>query len=194
MDLAGRGVTVFCASSRNVAQVYRDAAAELGLALAARDATVVFGGGSIGLMGVLADAALDAGGRVIGVIPRDLETAELAHEGVTELIVVDTMHERKALMSEHAAAYLVLPGGFGTYEEFFEVVTWKQLGMHVKPIVLVNVNGYFNQLLAQFEHAVNEKFVRRYNSELFEVAQSIDEALALLEAHETPSKALEKWY
>jgi hypothetical protein len=194
MNLADSGVTVFCSSSNAVAPIYREAAADLGRALVGRGATVVYGGGSVGLMGVLADAALAVGGRVIGVIPRQLVSAEVAHAGLTELIVVETMHQRKAIMSERAAAYIILPGGFGTYDEFLEVVTWKQLGMHDKPIVLLNVEGFFDPLLAQIERAVSERMIKPEYRGLIEVVRSLDEVLTRLEAYQPAPVPERKWF
>ncbi|HEY3243221.1 MAG TPA: TIGR00730 family Rossman fold protein [Phycisphaerae bacterium] len=194
MMLTDRGVTVFCSSSNAVAPVYRAAAAELGRVLVARGAVIVYGGGSVGLMGVLADAGLAAGGRVVGVIPRQLVAAEIAHAGLTEQIVVETMHERKAIMSERAAGYVILPGGFGTYEEFFEVVTWKQLGMHDKPIVLLNVEGFFDPLLGQIERAVAERMIKPEYAGLIAVRRTVEQVIGYLEAYEPVPMREQKWF
>jgi hypothetical protein len=194
MMLTDRGVTVFCSSSNAVAPVYRAAAAELGRVLVARGAVIVYGGGSVGLMGVLADAGLAAGGRVVGVIPRQLVTAEIAHAGLTEQIVVETMHERKAIMSERAAGYVILPGGFGTYEEFFEIVTWKQLGMHDKPIVLLNVEGFFDPLLGQIERAVAERMIKPEYAGLIAVRRTVEQVIGYLEAYEPVPMREQKWF
>jgi uncharacterized protein (TIGR00730 family) len=136
------------------------AATHLGTLLARRGITVVYGGASVGLMGALSDAALAAGGEVIGVIPRALFEKEIAHTGLTQLRVVDSMHERKALMSDLADGFIALPGGVGTFEEFLEVVTWAQLGMHAKPCGLLNVDGYYDHLIAFLDRAVADKFIR----------------------------------
>jgi uncharacterized protein (TIGR00730 family) len=136
----------------------------LGAELARRDIGVVYGGGNVGLMGVLADAVLLAGGEVIGVIPRGLVARELAHGGVTELHVVNSMHERKALMASLSDAFIAMPGGFGTLEEFCEAVTWTQLGVHAKPCGLLNVDGFYDALLAFFAHALGEQFLRPTHS------------------------------
>jgi len=132
----------------------------MGEALVARDITLVFGGGRVGLMGEIARTVLASGGRVVGVIPRALLRKEIVYEDLTELHVVDSMHERKALMAERSDGFIAMPGGFGTFEEYCEVLTWSQLGFHHKPVALLNVAGYFDGLLALFEHAVAEGFVR----------------------------------
>ena len=138
-----------------VADVYREAASQLGARLAAMGIEVVFGGGRVGLMGLLADAALASGGRVAGIIPGRLRDAEVAHHGVSELVVVDTMHERKALMAERADAFAILPGGIGTLDETFEILSWKQLGLHDKPIFLVDVDGYWSPLRTLLNRVVD---------------------------------------
>ena len=153
-------VCVFCGSSTGSRPDYAEAARRVGTALAKEGIGLVYGGGRVGLMGVVADAALAIGGRVVGVIPGPLATAEVAHGGLSELHVVTGMHERKAMMADAADAFLTLPGGIGTFEELFEVVTWAALGIHAKPIGLLNVSGYFDPLLAMLRHAVAEGFVR----------------------------------
>jgi hypothetical protein len=148
---------------------YRLAAEGMGRTLAGNGIELVYGGGQVGLMGVVAAAALGAGGRVIGVIPERLRRLELARVDLTELRVVESMHERKALMVELSDAFIALPGGYGTYDEFCEVLTWAQLGMHAKPIGLLNVDGFFDALLAQFERAIDDGFVRPEHRALFVV-------------------------
>jgi uncharacterized protein (TIGR00730 family) len=155
-----KSACVFCGSSPGKRPAYSEAARSLGRHLAARSVRLVFGGGRVGLMGVVADAVLEAGGAVTGVIPKALATRELAHDGLTDLRVVSTMHERKALMAELSDAFIALPGGLGTLEEFCEIVTWAQLGIHQKPCGLLDVEGYFAPLLLQLDHAVAESFVR----------------------------------
>lgn len=154
---------VFCGSSQGGRALYRDAAQQLGTLFCERGIGLVYGGGRIGLMGLLADAVLAGGGEVIGVIPDFLAGPEVAHGSLTELHVVKTMHERKALMAELADGFIALPGGYGTLEEFFEIVTWAQLGLHGKPCALLNVAGYFDPLLAVVEHALAEGFVRPHH-------------------------------
>lgn len=155
-----QSLCVFCGSSTGRRPAYAAAARELASQLARQDLTLVYGGGNIGLMGVLADAMLAAGGRVIGVIPQGLVVREVAHHGLTELHVVGSMHERKARMAELSDAFLALPGGIGTLEELCEVLTWGQLGIHAKPIGLLNVDGYFGPLIALLDHAVAEGFMQ----------------------------------
>lgn len=153
-----RRLCVYCGSSGSVDQVYRAAAQELGERLAAAGIGLVYGGGRVGLMGVLADAVLAKGGTTIGVIPTRLRDAELAHQGSTELIVTANMHERKRIMAERADAFAVLPGGIGTLDEMFEIVTWRHLGLHAKPIFLVDVAGYWQPLCSLLDHLVAERF------------------------------------
>jgi uncharacterized protein (TIGR00730 family) len=161
-----QSVCVFCGSSQGANPVYRDAATALGRVIARRKLRLVYGGGNVGLMGVIADAALAAGGEVVGVIPRSLETRELAHRSLTELIVVETMHDRKARMADLSDGFVALPGGFGTFEEFCEVLTWTQLGIQAKPCGLLNVNDYYDPLLALFDRAVAEGFLKPKNRAL----------------------------
>ncbi len=163
----------------------------MGEALARRGIGLVYGGGGIGLMGVLADAALSAGGEVIGVIPEALVVREVAHGGLTDLRVVASMHERKALMAELADAFVALPGGFGTLEEFCEALTWAQLGIHRKPCGLLNVEGFFDPLLSLFDHAVRERFVSPDHRSLVVVEDDPDRLLDALKYWEPP--ALERW-
>ena len=194
MKLDGLGITVFCSSSDAAPAPYFHAARALGEALAKEGAIVVYGGASVGLMGAVADSALGAGGRVVGVIPQRLVDRELAHARLHELHVVETMHERKAIMSARAAGYVVLPGGFGTYEEFFEVVTWKQLAMHRKPVVLLNVNGFYDALLAQIDRAITEQVIRPEYRAFVLVATTVEEAMAALHGAELDAAPSGKWF
>ena len=171
--------------------MYRAAAEAIGRALAAQGRTLVYGGGNVGLMGAAADAALAAGGRVVGVMPRHLVDREIAHTGVTELRIVQSMHERKQLMADLADTFVLLPGGLGSFEEFFEVWTWGQLGLHRKPYGLLNVDGYFDRLLAFLDHAVAERFVRPEHRALVLVEENAERLLAGLDAHEPAPLA--KW-
>jgi uncharacterized protein (TIGR00730 family) len=154
-----RRVCVFCGSSAGTDAVYREAAETVGRLLSERGLELVYGGGNVGLMGVVAESCLRAGGRVIGVIPEALEKKELAHTGLTELRVVGSMHERKALMADLADAFLALPGGYGTWDEFCEILTWAQLGIHRKASAVLNVKGYYDPLLAMADRAVAEGFL-----------------------------------
>jgi len=158
-----RRVCIFCGSSTGARPEYREAAEAIAIALAKRRIDVVFGGGCVGLMGVVADTALAHGGHVIGVIPSALVGREIAHRGLPDLRVVSSMHERKALMANLSDAFIALPGGFGTFEEFCEVVTWTQLGLHRKPCGLLNVAGYYDPLVALFDRAVADGFIRAEN-------------------------------
>ena len=164
---------VYCGSSNRGDERHRDWAAALGREAARRAISIVFGGGHVGLMGVVADAALAARGEVIGVIPEHLQVRELGHSGVTRLEVVDSMHSRKARMCALADAFCILPGGLGTLDETFEIITWKQLRLHDKPIVLLNQAGYWGLLLDLVKHQVAEGYVRPQHAELFTVAESV---------------------
>jgi len=186
-----RRVLVFCGSSPGRLPDYVEGARELGAELAARGLGLVYGGGRVGIMGAVADAVLAAGGDVVGVIPRVLAEREIAHTGVTDLRVVETMHERKALMESLADGVIALPGGFGTLEELFEIVTWAQLGIHAKPIGLLNVAGYWDQLLTFIDHVVDERFVRPEHREALLVADSPAELIARMEDYQPI--AVDKW-
>jgi hypothetical protein len=175
-------ICVFCGSAVGARPEYAAAARELGRAIAERGYGMIFGGGSVGLMGVVADSVLEAGGEAFGVIPDCIVECEVGHNGLTELLVVRTMHERKAMMAERADAFIALPGGFGTMDEFMEIVTWAQLGIHSKPCVLVNVAGYYDPLLRFLDSAVENGFIRPENSGLIQVAQTPAEALEMIES------------
>jgi len=153
-------VCVFCGSSEGVRPQYREAALALGRAIAARGDELVYGGSKVGLMGAVADATLGAGGRAIGVLPRALRDKEIAHEGLTELHIVESMHQRKAMMADLSGAFVALPGGMGTFEEVFEIWTWAQLGYHRKPVGLLDIEGYYDRLLAFLDQTVEEGFVK----------------------------------
>jgi uncharacterized protein (TIGR00730 family) len=187
-----RSVCVFCGANAGSRPEYAEAARRLGAALAERGLEVVFGGGHVGLMGVLADAALQAGGRVVGVIPQALVERELAHRRLSELHVVETMHQRKALMADLADAFVALPGGYGTLDELFEILTWAQLGLHGKPVGLLNVGGFFDALLAWLEHAVAERFLPAAHRDFLLVERQPEALLdRLRDAH--PAPATPKW-
>ena len=181
-----RRVCVFCGSTPGNDPIYVNTARMLGRELARRDIGVVFGGGRVGLMGQLADAALVAGGRVYGVIPQKLRDREVGHDGLTELFVVDSMHARKMLMAQLADAFIALPGGFGTLEELFEVVTWCQLGYHHKPVGLLDVAGYFAPLLAFIDHAAATGFIRPHYRPILQHATELDPLLEQLARVELP--------
>ncbi|HXP48006.1 MAG TPA: TIGR00730 family Rossman fold protein [Terriglobales bacterium] len=175
-------ICVFCGSSVGSRPQYAASARELGRMLAERGLGVVFGGGKVGLMGVLADAALAAGGEAIGVIPEALVAREIGHSGLTKLHVVRSMHERKTLMADLADAFIALPGGYGTFEEFFEAVTWTHLGIHQKPCGLLNVDGYYDALLALLSRAVADGFIREANRALVLDTPDVPTLLQKLEA------------
>ena len=169
-----RALCVYCGSSDRVDDRHLAAAAALGRAAAERGVRIVFGGGRVGLMGVLADAALGAGGSVTGIIPRHLMALEVGHEAIGDLRIVATMHERKMLMCDISDAFCVLPGGFGTLDETFEIVTWRQLQLHDKPVVLVNLAGFWDPLVALIEHQAAAGYVRPAHLDLFQVVDSIE--------------------
>ena len=175
-------VTVFCGSSTGNDPVHARAAEQLGSELARRGAEVVYGGDDVGLMGILADAALAGGGRVIGVIPRHLRDKEVGHDGLTELLVVESMHERKMVMADRGDAFIALPGGVGTFEELFEAVTWTQLGIQHKPVGLLDVAGYYQPLLRFLDRAVDEGFLHPAHRDLIAAHDEIDALLAELAA------------
>ena len=176
-----RRLCVYCGSSGAVDRQYREAAAELGASLATAGIGLVYGGGRVGLMGLLADAALAGGGEVIGIIPSRLRDAELAHPGATELVVVESMHERKRLMAEKADAFAVLPGGIGTLDEMFEILSWKQLGLHNRPILLTDIGGYWVPLRALLDDIVTKGFARPETRDLLRVVPTVATLMAALE-------------
>jgi uncharacterized protein (TIGR00730 family) len=173
---------VFCSSADGARPAYREAALELGGKLAARGVGLVYGGATVGLMGAVANATLAGGGQVIGVIPHVLVDKEVSHHGCTELHVVDTMHTRKALMGEKADAFLILPGGYGTFEELFEVLAWETLRLHTKPMCLLNTAGFYDGLLTFLDHCVVEGVLKPAARRILLVADTVDEALAKIDA------------
>ena len=184
-------VCVFCGSARGERSSYAEAARLLGQTLARRGLRVVFGGGQVGLMGVLADAVLQAGGEAVGVMPKSLLEKEIGHQSLTELHVVSTMHERKALMADLSDGFIALPGGYGTFEELLEVLTWAQLSLHEKPCGLLNVEGFYDPLLSLFDHAVGQGFIRGDHRALALTAEDPERLLDLMQSHAPPST--EKW-
>jgi hypothetical protein len=184
-------ICVFAGSSRGAREEYAQAAERLARELVMRGYGVVYGGGKVGMMGVLAEATLAAGGKVIGVIPKALLEKEVAHGGLTELRVVASMHERKAMMAELSEGFIALPGGLGTLEEFFEVLTWAQLGLHPKPCGLLNVSGYYDRLLEFLDLTVEERFVKSQHRALVITSTSPTDLLERLATHRPPQ--IEKW-
>jgi len=192
MPLMMISICVYCGSADRLRPEYLSAARRMGAAIAARGLELVFGGGKTGLMGAVADGALESGGRVTGVIPGYFNTPQLAHGGLTRMEVVETIHQRKARMVELSDAFIALPGGYGTLEEFFEVLTWAQIGLHRKPIGLLNALGYYDPLLEMIEHVRAEGFIYAEHTGLFSAAEQPEALLAALENH-TPPEGLEKW-
>ncbi len=192
--IAIRSVCVYCGSSSRVAQCYKDNANTLGAMLAKQGVDVVYGGGRVGLMGIVADAALNAGGRVIGIIPQHIQSKEIEHLGLTELHVVDGMHTRKRMMAEKSDAFVILPGGFGTLDEAFEIITWKQLQLHEKPIIIFDDGGFWDPLITLMEHLIHEGFATEQHRNLVRVARSLPDVFDLLKQPIIPSPPIEtKW-
>jgi uncharacterized protein (TIGR00730 family) len=185
-----RRIAVFCGASAGTVPIYQAAASEVGRLLGQRGIELVYGGGHVGLMGFLADACLNAGGRVIGVIPRALADREVAHTGLTELRIVESMHERKAIMAELSDACIALPGGFGTWDELFEALTWSQLGIHRKVCGLLNVNGYYAPMIAMLDIAVAEGFIRQAHRELLLADTDLERLLDRLNHSSQPLRAV----
>ncbi|HXQ50108.1 MAG TPA: TIGR00730 family Rossman fold protein [Stellaceae bacterium] len=184
-------IAVFCGSSGRVDEIYRAAATRLGVVLATSGIELIYGGGRVGLMGLLADAALASGGRVTGIIPTHLRDREVGHGGLNELIVVDSMHDRKRAMFERADAFVTLPGGLGTMDETLEIITWKQLTLHDKPILLVDVAGYWAPFLELLDHFVASGFAGRATHQLYRVVARIEDVLPALAAAPEPQLAPE---
>lgn len=186
-----KSICVFCGSSPGGRSAYRKAAVSVGQELARRRLRLIYGGGNVGLMGVLADAVLESGGTVVGVIPQALVDKEVAHRGLTELRIVESMHQRKALMADLADAFIAMPGGFGTLEEFCEMLTWLQLGLHIKPCGLLNIEGFYDPLLALFDRAVADRFLRCEQRESVLSSQTPSDLLNRLAEYKPVT--LDKW-
>ncbi|WP_281636641.1 TIGR00730 family Rossman fold protein [Flavobacterium marginilacus] len=184
-------ITVFCGSSSGTEEIYTSQAALLGQKLAKRNIELVYGGAKVGLMGAVADGVLNAGGKAIGVLPNFLRSKEIAHPALTKLILVDTMHERKTKMNDLCDGVIALPGGFGTLDELFEMLTWGQLGLHKKPIAILNVDGYFDALIV-FVHTMKEKgLLKEVNQQMLLISSDIDDLLEKMENYTAP--AVGKW-
>ncbi|HYM31096.1 MAG TPA: TIGR00730 family Rossman fold protein [Candidatus Cybelea sp.] len=183
-----KSLCVYCGSSNRVDPVHRQAAATLGRILAENGVRLIYGGGRVGLMGICADAAMAGGGEVIGVIPEHLNNAEVGHTGLTELRIVQSMHFRKNMMFELADAFAILPGGLGTLDETFEIVTWRQLGLHDKPIVLVDNAGYWSPLLKLIDHTIAAGFARATTHQLFTVVERVEDVIPVIEAAPQPAR------
>lgn len=184
-------ITVFCGSSFGTDDLFEKQAYLLGKTLAQKNIELVYGGANVGLMGAVADGVIQNGGKAIGVLPYFLQSKEIAHQNLTELILVDTMHERKTKMNDLCDGVIALPGGFGTLEEFFEMLTWAQLGLHKKPIGILNVNGFFDSLIEFVSTMVAKGFLKEVNQKMILVSDSIDKLLELMEDYEAPSVG--KW-
>lgn len=170
-----KNVCVYCGSSSKVDDAYKQAATTMGHLIAAEGWGVVYGGGRVGLMGLVADAALEKGASVVGIIPEHIQEREVEHNDLTELHVVDTMHVRKQMMVDRSEAFIILAGGLGTLDEFFELMTWKQLGLHDKPIVVVNINGYWTKMLESIDHIAAEGFMREEDKGLFVSVDTVED-------------------
>lgn len=179
-------ICLYCGSSNFVEDSYKEAAAEAGKLLAAAGIRLIYGGGHVGLMGVAADAALAGGGEVVGIIPEHIQVREVRHSHLTELHVVDSMHTRKNMMFEMADAFIILPGGLGTLDEAFEILTWRQLGLHDKPVIIVNVNGFWDPMLALIDGIIDKGFARPENRGLFVVVNTVREILGVLALEPEP--------
>ncbi|HYG90539.1 MAG TPA: TIGR00730 family Rossman fold protein [Azospirillum sp.] len=187
-------VCVYCGASSRVSDVYKKAAHELGAGLAEREIQVVYGGGRVGLMGIVADAAIGGGGSVVGIIPQHIQALEVEHTGLSELHVVDSMHTRKRMMVDRSDAFVVLPGGLGTMDETFEVLTWKQLRLHDKPIVIVDVDGYWTPLVGMIEHMITRGFCQPAHRGLFTVVDRVEDVFEALKREPEPAVPPEtKW-
>jgi uncharacterized protein (TIGR00730 family) len=186
-----KSICVFCGSSYGTQEAYADAARETGRVIAEQGYTLVYGGAKVGLMGTVADAALAAGGKVIGVLPRALQDKEIGHQGLTELHLVGSMHERKAKMADLSDAFIALPGGVGTLEEIFEVWTWGQLGYHAKPCGFLNSEGYYDHLVTFLNHQTQEGFTRQVMRDMVQIAATPTEMIGLFENYTPPSAP--KW-
>ncbi|KFF05457.1 LOG family protein [Flavobacterium reichenbachii] len=184
-------ITVFCGSSFGTEEIYKEQAALLGKALAEQNIELVYGGANVGLMGAVADGTLNAGGKVIGVLPDFLRSKEIAHTNLTELILVESMHERKTKMNDLCDGVIALPGGFGTLEELFEMLTWAQLGLHKKPIAILNINGFYDSLIELTKVMVEKGLLKDVNQEMLLVSENIDDLLLKMKNYVPP--AVGKW-
>jgi len=184
-------ITVFCGSSDGVNPLFGDIAYQLGAQLAQEDIALIYGGAKIGLMGKVANGAIEAGGKVTGVLPYFLGSKEIAHDQLTEIIMVNTMHDRKMIMHERCEGFIALPGGFGTFEELFEVLTWAQLGLHQKPIGLLNVNGFYNPLIQMVETMVNHGYLSELHQSMLLKSATITDLLAQMKNYNAPE--VPKW-
>lgn len=186
-----KSITVFCGSSFGSDEIYKEQAALLGQTLAKQNIQLIYGGANVGLMAAVADGTLNDGGKVVGVLPRFLQSKEIAHNQLTELILVETMHERKTRMNDLCDGVIVLPGGYGTLEEFFEMITWAQLGLHQKPIGILNIEGFYDDLIKLVQTMVDKGFLKQINREMLLISDRIDELLEMMRNYQAP--IIGKW-
>ncbi len=186
-----KNITVFCGSSFGSDDIYKEQATLLGKTLAKQNIQLIYGGADVGLMGAVADGALNEGGKVTGVLPHFLQSKEIAHKNLTELIIVETMHERKTKMNDLCDGVIVLPGGYGTLEEFFEMITWAQLGLHTKPIGILNIDGFYDDLIKLVQTMVDKGFLKQINRDMLLISDSINELLDKMRNYQAPTVG--KW-
>ncbi len=186
-----KSISVFCGSSSGTDKEFQTTASELGRKLASENIGLVYGGAKVGLMGAVANGALEGSGTVIGVLPVFLKAKEIAHDGLTELILVETLHERKTRMNDLSDGVIALPGGFGTLEEYFEMLTWGQLGLHEKPMGILNINGYYDELISFLDSMVHKELLKESNREMILISDNIDDLLAKMRAYKAPQGS--KW-
>jgi uncharacterized protein (TIGR00730 family) len=186
-----KSITVFCGSSFGSEEIYKEQAYWVGKTLAKENIRLIYGGANVGLMGAVADGTIQNGGKAIGVLPHFLQSKEIAHTNLTELILVETMHERKTKMNELSDGVVVLPGGYGTLEEFFEMITWAQLGLHKKPIAILNIDGFYDDLIKMVQTMVDKGFLKQINQEMLLVSDNIDELLEKMKNY--PAPTVGKW-
>lgn len=182
-----KSITVFCGSSFGSDDIYKEQTFLLGQTLAKQDIQLIYGGSETGLMGTVANGVLSENGKVIGVLPHFLQTKEIAHKNLTALIIVETIHERKTKMNDLCDGVIVLPGGYGTLEEFFEMITWAQLGLHKKPIGILNIDGFYNDLIQLIQNMVDKGFLKQVNKDMLLVSENIDDLLEKMKNYEAPT-------
>lgn len=190
-NITMKSITVFCGSSFGSDEIYKEQATLLGQTLAKQNIQLIYGGANVGLMGAVADGVLQEGGKVIGVLPHFLQSKEIAHQDLTELILVETMHERKTKMNELCDGVIVLPGGYGTLEEFFEMITWAQLGLHKKPIAILNIDGFYDDLIKLIQTMVDKGFLKQINQEMLLMSDNSNELLEKMKNYQAPTVG--KW-
>ena len=188
-----KNILIYCGASAGFNEIHKKAAQELGALFAQKGIRLIYGAGSVGLMGIVADAVLENGGEVTGVIPTFMKKWEVQHKGLSECIEVETMHERKQIMAEKADAVIALSGGFGTLDELFEILTWKQLGLHTMPVGMLNINGFYDSLLQMMHKMIDEGFLKESNKDMFVVAESVEELLEKLTTNATDTQKIDKW-